>query len=248
MRTTRKSRGDSRRQNAGSLRKVLPSRIGSTLGPRPVHFQHNVHHSWLECVGISRLPSCPRLVRPRDVLQLGPQLRQGARLVQWSRHISHRPHLQGVPAAALDMSACLSLSPSVCLSLATYICLARNYVCIISTAIVYILSVLLHCVLYLDCMKNCVYHVHSLCLFISIFISFGTLHPFHMRVLFICFEYPLAIDHTFKVCLRVRLTCLPFSLCLSLSLSLSLFLCLSPWLLSLSVSVSPSACIRMLSI
>ena len=172
MRTTRKSRGDSRRQNAGSLRKVLPSRIGSTLGPRPVHFQHNVHHSWLECVGISRLPSCPRLVRPRDVLQLGPHLRQVARLVQWSRHISHRPHLQGVPAAALDMSACLSLSPSVSLSLATYICLARNYVCIISTAIVYISSVLLHCVLYLDCMKNCVYHVHSLCLFIYIFISF----------------------------------------------------------------------------
>jgi hypothetical protein len=99
------------------------------------------------------------------------QLRQGARLVQWSRHISHRPHLQGVSAAALDMSACLcvcvslslSLSLSVCLSLslATYVCLAYNYVCIISTANVYILSVLLYCVLYRDCMKNCAYHVYS---------------------------------------------------------------------------------------
>ena len=67
---------------------------------------------------------------------------------------------------------------------------------------------------------------------------FCTLHPFHMRVLFICFEYPLAIDHTFKVCLRVRLTCLPFSLCLSLSLSLSLCFSLSLPGYSLSLFLS----------
>ena len=56
---------------------------------------------------------------------------------------------------SLPVSLCLplslSLSLSVCLSLSltTYVCLACNYVCIISTAIVYILSVLLHCVLHL---------------------------------------------------------------------------------------------------
>ena len=73
---------------------------------------------------------------------------------------------------------------------------------------------------------------------------FCTLHPFHMRVLFICFEYPLVIDHTFKVCLRVRLTCLPFSLCLSLSLSLSLSVSLSLSLATLSLCFCLSLCLH----
>ncbi len=58
------------------------------------------------------------------------------------------------PPVSPSLPLSLSLSLLVCLPVAAHTCLAYNCVGIKSTANVYILSVLLYCVLYMDSMEN----------------------------------------------------------------------------------------------
>jgi hypothetical protein len=68
---------------------------------------------------------------------------------------------------------------------------------------------------------------HVLCVLVT---SFNLSLNFDRALAWFSGRVTLAIDHTLKVCLLLRLTCLPVSPCLSLSLSLSLLVCVSLWL------------------